>query len=54
VRGFLILVFLIGAVWAIDTFAFNGHYGRVAWMEAKYHGEKANNEVRNWLKKNGF
>jgi nitrate reductase NapE component len=54
VRGFLTLVFLIGAVWAIDNFAYKGHYGRVVWMEAKFHGEKASNEVRHWLKKVGL
>jgi nitrate reductase NapE component len=54
VRGFLILIFLIGAVWAIDTVAYDGHYGRVAWMEAKHHGQKANHEVRTWLRKLGL
>ena len=53
-RGFLVLTVLIGALWAIDTVGYGGRFSRAAWLEAKYHGQKTNYEVRYWLKKVGL
>jgi hypothetical protein len=53
-RGFFILTFLIGTLWAIDTFGYSGVYRRAAWVEARYQSQKANYEVRHWLKKVGL
>ena len=52
-RGLLILTVLIGAIWAIDAFAFDGRYRQAAWREANYQAQKLDHEVRYWLNKSG-
>ena len=44
-RIFLSLLVLIGALWAIDTFAYGGRYGRAVWSEANYRGQMFRDEV---------
>jgi len=49
-RSFLILIVLIGSLWAIDTFAFGGRYGTAVWQEAYYQGRTVRYGIQNWLK----
>ena len=48
-RSFLILIIVIGSLWAIDTFAFGGRYRMAVWQEAYYQGQTVRNGIRNWL-----
>ncbi len=44
-RLVLILMIVIGGLWAIDTFAYGGRYGRLLWSEAAHHGQLFRDEV---------
>jgi hypothetical protein len=48
-RSFLILIVLIGMLWAIDVFAFGGRYNTAVWQGANYQGQKVRYEIRDWL-----
>jgi len=52
-RGFVILI-AIGALWAVDRFAFESRYSDAIWREAKYQGQLFNYEVEHWLDKAKF
>ena len=39
-RSFFILIFAIGAFWALDVYAFDGHYSRAIWQEAQSQGQQ--------------
>jgi hypothetical protein len=52
-RGFLFLIVVIGATWAIDTYVFDGRYQYDAWQMAKYQGQKFNDEVHYWINRFG-
>jgi hypothetical protein len=41
----LILAVLIAALWAFDTYEYDGHYGAAAWKEV----EQIEHGVENWL-----
>ena len=53
-RSFLILIVLIGTLWAIDVFAFGGRYSKAVWQEANYQGETVRYGIRDWLNKLGL
>jgi hypothetical protein len=50
-RGFVILLVVVGAVWAGDRFANHGRYGDAFWREAKYRGQAASDDIKHWLNK---
>jgi nitrate reductase NapE component len=50
-RGFLLVGILLGALWAVDSFAFDGRYGRAVWAAAKVQGSKIRSEVNDFLKR---
>ncbi len=44
-RLLLTLIIVIGGLWAIDTFAYGGRYGRLLWSEAAHRGQLFRDEV---------
>jgi hypothetical protein len=44
-RLLLTLIVVIGGLWAIDTFAYGGRYGRLLWSEAAHRGQLVRDEV---------
>jgi hypothetical protein len=50
-RGFFLLVLVVGALWAVDEYAFDGRYSQAAWLEAQSQGQQLRYNVRNWLNK---
>jgi len=53
-RSFLMLILLIGALWAIDAIAFGGEYSTAIWQEANYQGQKLNYELQYTFRKLGL
>jgi hypothetical protein len=53
-RSFLILIVLVGTLWAIDVFAFGGRYRTAVWQEGNYQGQTVRYVIRDWLKKLGL
>jgi len=53
-RGFVILTIAIGALRALDVYAFKGRYSQAAWREANSQGQKFNYELQYYLKKKGL
>ena len=49
-RIILSLLVLIGALWAADTLAYGGRYGRAVWTEANYRGQMFRDQVAYWLR----
>ncbi len=49
-RVFLTLIVLIGALWAVDTFANGGRLSSAAWSQAVYQGKLFQYEVAYWLR----
>jgi hypothetical protein len=39
-RSFFGLILAIGALWALDVYAFDGHYSRAIWQEAQSQGQQ--------------
>ena len=52
-RSFWVLIVLIIALWAIDTFANGGQYGRAVWYEANHQGKMFCDEMADWLRSVG-
>lgn len=50
-RGFFLLIFVVGALRALDTLAFNGRYSETALQEAQSQGRQFQYEVRQWINK---
>ena len=50
IRFLMFLVLIVGLL-AVDASAFDGHYGRTAWQEAKDQGQKLQYNVDYWLRK---
>lgn len=50
-RTFVFLALLIGTAWAADQFAFDGRYGRTAWLEAQHQGQQLKQDVDYWLRR---
>jgi hypothetical protein len=53
-RGFFMLIVLIGAFLAMDAVAFDGRYRSAAWQQAAHQGQAVNNNVQRWLNKLGL
>jgi hypothetical protein len=53
-RGFVALAIVVGALWALDLYAFHGRYSQAAWQETNYQGQKFSYQVQYHLKKNGL
>lgn len=47
----LFLVVLIGALWAIDTYALHGRYSHAVWEEVNYQAEIFDDEVQGFVRK---
>ena len=50
-RGFLLLILVVGVFWALDMYAFDGRYSQAARREAQSQGQQFQYEVRQWLNK---
>jgi hypothetical protein len=42
--NFLILIVLIGMLWAVDVFAFGGRYSTAVWQEGNYQAKQLDTE----------
>jgi hypothetical protein len=49
-RNFLVIGLLLAAFWAIDAFAFDSQYRKVAWLHAYNGGNQFQFEVQRLLK----
>ena len=45
----IVLAVLIAALWAFDTYEYDGYYRAAAWENAKNQADKLEHEVGNWL-----
>ena len=52
-RAITILI-VLGSLWAVDRFAFQGRYNDAIWHGAKYQGQHFSYEVKRWLDKIRF
>ena len=50
-QRFLFLAALIGALWALDTYAFQGHYSAALWQEANHQDRVFNSGVQSFVSK---
>ena len=50
-QRFLFLAVVIGALWALDTYAFQGRYSRALWEEANHQVQMFNNGVQSFVNK---
>jgi hypothetical protein len=48
-RSFFVLILAIGALWAIDVFAFHGRYSQFIWQQAKFQGRQFEYQVNRTL-----
>ena len=48
-RRLLSLAILVGALWAINSYAFHGRYQAAALEEINYYGQTLNNGVQNFV-----
>lgn len=48
---FLSLAVLVGALWAIDAYAFRGRYSNAVWEEVNQEAHMFNNSVQYFLRK---
>jgi hypothetical protein len=53
-RGFVALAIVVGVLWALDLYAFQGRYSQAAWQAANYQGQKLSDQVQYHLRKNGL
>jgi hypothetical protein len=53
-RGSLILIVAIGALWVVDVMAFDSRYSGSVWQATKQQGQQLNYEVRRWLSRANF
>lgn len=51
VQRFLFLAIVIGALWAVDAYAFQGRYGRAVWDYANHQAQIFNNGVQSFVSK---
>jgi len=45
-RQFVILIVLLGVLWAVDIAAFEGRYSAEVWQEARHIGQKFSSNVQ--------
>jgi len=53
-RGFAIIAVVIGALWALDGYVFDGGHSQAVWEQANYLGQKFSYEVQRLLNRAHF
>src|SRR5271163_4648114 len=50
-RKLLLLVLVLGILWALDTFGFNGRYSSAVWLDANDQAHSINYQAHRWVQK---
>ena len=40
---------VIGALWFLDVYAFNGRYSEAIWQDASAQGQRFSDQIQRWL-----
>jgi len=50
-RKLLFLVLVLGILWALDMFGFNGRYSSAIWLDANDQAQSFNYQAHRWVQK---